>query len=61
MVYRVTEFPGVTDRILVLQATTQEELDALLAAARMKGWDDYVLGIEPDTLQPSAWMRKPAE
>lgn len=57
MAYRITEFPG-EDRILVLLADSSAELDALLASARKKGWQDYVQGVEPETQQPSAWMRK---
>lgn len=61
MSWVVTEIPSRPHRILVLQADTSAELDALLEKASRKGWSRYVEGTVPDTTQIGAWMLKPAD
>lgn len=50
-------------RWLALAAHDDQELDALLARAALKGWTPIPLlaGTDPETGWPSVWVSKPLE
>lgn len=56
--WRVTEFTFVPDRILVCEADTPQELEALRERAEAKGWSFYAQGDVPDSPRFGVWMRK---
>jgi len=46
-------------RLLVLQADTSEELDALISRSKVKGWIEYVEGVATKGPRLGCWMLKP--
>lgn len=46
-------------RLLVLQADTFEELDALVSRSKAKGWLEYVEGVAAQGPRLGCWMLKP--
>ncbi len=46
-------------RLLVLQADTFEELDALMTRSKAKGWLEYVEGVATQGPRLGCWMLKP--
>lgn len=61
MAWTVQELPLGNQRGLILEADTQEELDALVQKSTAKGWDFYVSGMVPSNGRLGVWLTKAAE
>ncbi|WP_159608857.1 hypothetical protein [Hydrogenophaga sp. PBL-H3] len=46
-------------RLLLLQADTVEELEALISLSKAKGWLEYVEGVATQGPRLGSWMLKP--
>jgi hypothetical protein len=61
MAWTVQEIELGSQRGLVLEADTEEELAALVSKATLKGWDFYVCGTVPSNGRYGTWLTKPLE